>query len=88
MLEYANKSTHREFIIGTETGIIHTLKTQNPDKVFIPADEKMVCPDMKKIQLPDIVKSLVTMSPQVRVEERIRVKAKRAVERMLGVPRD
>jgi quinolinate synthase len=39
MLEYARSSHSREFIIGTEVGIIHTLKVQNPDKTFIPADE-------------------------------------------------
>jgi len=88
MLDYVRKSSQKEFIIGTETGIIHTLKTQNPDKVFIPADEKMVCVDMKKIQLTDIVNSLKTISPVVKVKEGVRVKAKRAVERMLEVPRD
>jgi quinolinate synthase len=88
MLEYVKNSRNREFIIGTEVGIIHTLKVQNPDKTFIPADESMVCVDMKKIRLTDIVDSLVTMSPVVKVDERIRIKANRAVERMLKVPRD
>jgi quinolinate synthase len=88
MLEYIKKTESREFIIGTETGIIHTLEIQNPDKVFVPADKKMICPDMKKIYLDDIVKALVTSSPVVKVEEGIRVRAYRAVERMLKIPRD
>ena len=88
MLEYVRTSRNREFIIGTEIGIIHTLKVQNPHKTFFPADESMVCVDMKKIGLTDIVDSLLTMSPVVKVEEQIRIKAKRAVERMLKVPRD
>ena len=88
MLDYARKAKNREYIIGTETGIIHTLKTQNPDKIFIPADENMICIDMKKIQLPDIVNALLNISPVIKVEEDIRVKAKGAVERMLRVPRD
>jgi len=88
MLEHVRSSHSREFIIGTEVGIIHTLKVQNPDKTFIPADESMVCVDMKKIRLPDIVNSLLTLSPVVKVEEQTRIKAKRAVERMLKVPRD
>jgi quinolinate synthase len=88
MLEYVKNSHNKEFIIGTEVGILHTLKVQNPDKTFIPADESMVCVDMKKIRLPDIVNSLLALSPVVKVEERIRIKAKRAVERMLKVPRD
>ncbi len=88
MLDYARKAKNREYIIGTETGIIHTLKTQNPDKVFIPADENMICIDMKKTQLPDIVNALVNLSPVIKVAEDIRVQAKGAVERMLLVPRD
>jgi len=88
MLGYARKSKNKEFVIGTETGIIHSLKTQNPDKLFIPADEGMICSNMKKIRLPDIVKAISTTSPVVKVEEGIRVRAKRAVERMLEVPRD
>jgi quinolinate synthase len=88
MLDYARKAKNREYIIGTETGIIHTLKTQNPDKIFIPADENMICIDMKKIQLPDIINALVNISPVIKVAEDIRVKAKGAVERMLRVPRD
>ncbi|MBE9574174.1 MAG: quinolinate synthase NadA [Proteobacteria bacterium] len=88
MLEYVRKTETKEFIIGTETGIIHTLETQNPDKVFVPADEKMICTDMKKIHLDDIIKTLVTSSPVIKVEEGIRVRAYRAVERMLKIPRD
>jgi len=88
MLEYVKKSRHMEFIIGTETGIIHTLKTQNPDKVFIPADEKMICTDMKKIHLTDIVDALLHISPVIKVAEGIRVRAIKAIERMLAVPRD
>jgi quinolinate synthase len=88
MLEYVKRNEGKEFIIGTETGIIHTLETQNPDKTFIPADEKMICTDMKKIHLDDIIKALVTSSPVIKVEEDIRIKAYRAVERMLKIPRD
>jgi len=88
MLDYARKAESEEFIIGTETGIIHTLKTQNPDKLFVPADEEMICIDMKKINLTDIVNALSNISPIIKVEEEIRTRAKRAVDRMLKVPRD
>jgi len=88
MLDYVKKAESREFIIGTEIGIIHTLETQNPDKIFVPADEKMICTDMKKMHLDDIIKTLVTSSPVIKVEEDIRVRAYRAVERMLKIPRD
>jgi len=88
MLDFAKDAQNNEFIIGTETGIIHTLQKQNPHKTFIPADERMVCIDMKKIKLDDIVHALNTLSPVIKVEEDIRVKAYGAVTRMLQVPRD
>jgi len=88
MLDYVKKSQHMEFIIGTETGIIHTLKTQNPGKTFIPADEKMICTDMKKTHLTDIVDALLHISPVIKVAEAIRVRAIKAIERMLAIPRD
>jgi quinolinate synthase len=88
MLDFARNVRNREFIIGTETGIIHTLRKQNPDKIFIPADDRMVCTDMKKIELDDIVRTLTTLSPAIEVAEDIRVRAYGAVRRMLEVPRD
>jgi quinolinate synthase len=88
MLDFAKDAQNSEFIIGTETGIIHTLRKQNPHKTFIPVDERMICIDMKKIELDDIVRTLKTLSPVIEVEEEIRVKAHGAVNRMLQVPRD
>ncbi|MFH1489476.1 MAG: quinolinate synthase NadA [Pseudomonadota bacterium] len=87
MIAYARKSEHRSFIIGTESGILHALRKANPDKQFIPADPAMVCPDMKKTGLEDILSALEEMAPEVKVPEGVRVRAKKAVERMLAVPR-
>ncbi|MCP4579809.1 MAG: quinolinate synthase NadA [Deltaproteobacteria bacterium] len=86
ILAYAAHSNHREFIIGTEVGILHPLKKANPEKIFIPADPGMSCPDMKKIGLSQIQSALESLSPEVRVPEIIRVRAKAAVERMLAIP--
>ena len=86
ILAYATHSNHREFIIGTEVGILHPLKKANPQKTFIPADPGMSCPDMKKIGLSQIQFALESLSPEVRVPEVIRVRAKAAVERMLAIP--
>jgi quinolinate synthase len=88
MLDFVKDAQNSEFIIGTETGIIHTLRKQNPHKTFIPADDRMICIDMKKIELDDIVRTLKTLAPVIEVEEDVRVKAYGAVERMLQVPRD
>ncbi|MBW1780726.1 MAG: quinolinate synthase NadA [Deltaproteobacteria bacterium] len=86
MIAYARDSKNREFIIGTEMGILHPLSKANPDKRFIPADPGMVCTDMKKIGLREILSALETLQPEVKVPEAIRVKAKGAVDRMLAIP--
>jgi quinolinate synthase len=86
MIAYARDSENREFIIGTEMGILHPLSKANPDKHFIPADPAMICKDMKKISLRKILTALETLQPEVKVPEEIRVKAKGAVDRMLAIP--
>lgn len=86
MLSYVTESDQKEFIIGTETGIIYPMSKANPGKIFIPADPNMVCEDMKKTGLQDILKSLEDLKPEVTVPEKIRVKAKQAVDRMLATP--
>jgi quinolinate synthase len=85
IIRYAARDDVSELIVGTEVEILHRLKKENPGKKFIPASEKAVCPDMKKITLEKILKSLETMAPEVKVPEEIRVRALRAVERMLAI---
>lgn len=88
MLAFARETDHREFIIGTETGLLHPLGKANPDKVFIPVDPAMVCRNMKKTGLPQVLRALESMTPEVKVPEEIRIRAKDAVDRMLAVPKD
>jgi quinolinate synthase len=85
MIAYAADSDQREFIIGTETGILHPLSKANPDKRFIPADPNMICTDMKKTGLKEALLALENLEPEVKVPEEIRLKAKNAVDRMLAV---
>jgi quinolinate synthase len=85
MIRYAGREDVRELIVGTEVEIIHRLTKENPSKKFIPASKKAVCPNMKKITLEKILYSLETMTPEVKVPEEIRVKAKAAVDRMLAI---
>ena len=70
-------------IVGTELGIMHRLRKENPGKRFIPVSEQAICPDMKLITLEKVLRSLEEMSPEVKVPERIRLRAKAAVDRML-----
>ncbi|MFO7965119.1 MAG: quinolinate synthase NadA [Desulfobacterales bacterium] len=83
MIRYAAESDHTSFIVGTEIGMLHPLKKAAPDKIFIPASEKMTCENMKKISLEDIVHSLEALTPKITVPEAIRTKALTAVERMI-----
>ena len=85
IIRYAGREDVSELIVGTEVEIIHRLKKENPGKKFIPASEKAICPNMKLITLDKILHSLETMTPEVKVPEEIRVKAKAAVDRMLAI---
>jgi len=88
MLQYVRQSSAREFIIGTEMGILHTLRTENPDKLFYSPSPHLVCQDMKRITLADVIAALKENRYQITVPEAVRRPALLAVERMLAVPRD
>ena len=85
MIRYARKSKSNAFIVGTEVGLLYPLKKANPDKDFYPASMAMECPDMKKITLPDVARSLEFMEGQVKVPENIQRPALIAVQRMLDL---
>lgn len=86
MLAFARESDQEEFIIGTEVGLLHPLSKENPGKTFIPVDPGMVCTDMKKTTLAEVARALEEMTPVVSVPEDIRMRAQKAVDRMLAVP--
>ena len=88
MYAYCSKSSATTFIIGTEAGILYRLRKENPGKDFILASPALICPNMKLTSLEDVRDALATMSPVVKVPEEIRVPAKRALDRMLAIPRD
>jgi len=85
MIRYAGREDISEMIVGTEIGIIHRLKKENPGKKFIPVSEQAICPDMKLITLEKVLWSLEDMKPEVKVPEPVRIKAKAAVDRMLEI---
>ncbi len=85
MCRYAAREDVSELIVGTELGIIHRLKKENPDKKFLPISEQAICPNMKSITLEKVLWSLEDMSPVVKVREEIRLRAKAAVDRMLVI---
>jgi len=85
LCRFAARTEAEEVVVGTELGIIHRLRKENPDKRFIPASEQAVCPRMKLITLENVLWSLEEMAPEVKVPEEIRLRAKAAVDKMLEV---
>lgn len=85
MLKHAKESPKKDFVVATETGIIYTLKKQNPTKNFIPLRDDMVCEFMKMITLPKLRDSLVHMQFEVKVDKKIAEKARIPIERMLAL---
>ena len=73
-------------VVGTEVGLLHRLRKENPDKTFVPAYEGAVCPNMKKITPEKVLWALEERKTPVRVEPAVREQALRAIERMLAVP--
>lgn len=85
MLRFAAENQDNSYIIATEIGILHTLKKQNPNTDFFAAAERAVCPNMKKITIEKIAWSLEDMQYKITVPEQIRVKAKKALDKMVEV---
>ncbi|MEK6645152.1 MAG: quinolinate synthase NadA [Candidatus Firestonebacteria bacterium] len=85
--KYVQETDVKEFIIGTEIGMLHRLKKENPDKIFYPASALAVCPNMKKNNLEKILWALEDMKYEVKVPEDIRIKAKIAVDKMIAIGR-
>ena len=76
MLKFAKQSDAKQFILATETGIIHTLKKENPGKEFYPASSRAVCPNMKRITLDKVLWSLEDMQYKITVPEQTANRAK------------
>jgi len=82
MVRYAKASPKKEFIIGTEVGLLYRLKKENPDKTFYPLKTTMICPNMKLTTLESVLRALKENQYVIKVPEDIRIKAYEAVQRM------
>jgi quinolinate synthase len=85
MMNHARTSNAKQFVIATETGIIHRMKKENPNKQFIPIKEDAICKYMKKINLEKVHNSLVDTVYEVKVPANIAEKAKLSIDRMLAI---
>lgn len=85
MQDFAKDSDRESFIVGTEEGLIYPLQKANPNKSFYKASESMVCEDMKRTTLADVLRAISSMTYEVKVTEKVRVPASKAVQRMLEI---
>lgn len=85
ILQYVKQSKNKKFIIGTEKGIIYTLKKENPGKEFIILSENLLCPNMKKTTLKSILNVLENENNEILVDQIISDKARNSLERMLSL---
>ena len=85
MLKFVRESDAASFVIGTESGIIHRLRKENPDKEFYALAPAPRCPNMKKISLENILEALEQMRYQVELPQAIIERARLPIDRMLSV---
>ncbi len=83
MIKRVKESSKNEFIIGTEVGMIKRLKMIYPEKVFYTAPPGATCIQMKKTTLQSVFTALEKEQHMVRVIEDVRLRAKKALDRML-----
>jgi len=85
IIKRAKESDKKEFIIATETGILHRLRKENPGKTFFPAAEEATCEFMKKITLEKVMWSLEDLQYRVTVPKETADKARQALEKMVAI---
>jgi quinolinate synthase len=91
ILKFATNSENEKFIIATEAGILHELRKQNPDKIFIaapPEDATCACNECSYMKLNTLEKLYLCLKneePEITVDENIRIKAVKSIERMLEI---
>ena len=78
-------SPKRDFVVATETGILHRLHKEAPDKRFYAMSERAVCRYMKQITLPKVRDTLRDMKFEVTVPDEVAARARLAIERMVEI---
>ncbi|MEN6395235.1 MAG: quinolinate synthase NadA, partial [Methanoregula sp.] len=85
ILNHVKSDPEKEFIIGTENGMLHRLAKECPGKRCYPLSEKAICVNMKKTDLVKIRDALVTFKPKITVPDEVATRARGAIERMLAL---
>ena len=85
MFKYVKQSKSKEFIIGTESGMLYKLQKENPGKIFYLPTPNLVCANMKLITLGWVAHSIEKLVYEVKVSDEVREKALKTLEKMLGI---
>jgi quinolinate synthase len=85
MMERARRSQARRFVVATETGVLHRLRRENPEKAFYAVADDAECRYMKMITLENLRDSLRDLKYRVTVPPDVAAKARRAIDRMLAI---
>jgi quinolinate synthase len=92
LLNYSKEDPCQEFIVATETGILHQMMKSSPEKTFIPAPPNNSCacndcPHMKLNSLEKIYLAMEYEEPEIIMEEGLRLAAKKSMDRMMEISR-
>ena len=87
MADFAKITGAKEIIVGTEVGMLHRLKKENPEKIFYPASPLAVCPNMKLTTLEKVLWSLEDLKTEIKVSKEIADRARLAIEKMIEIGR-
>jgi quinolinate synthase len=92
LLKFTQTDLSREYIVATETGILHQMVKASPDKTFIPAPPENNCacndcPHMKRNTLEKVYLCMEYEVPEIKMEEEVRIAAKKPIDRMLELSR-
>jgi quinolinate synthase len=90
LLKYTQTDDAKEYIVATETGILHQMMKAEPSKTFIPAppDNGCACNDCPHMKLNSLEKLYLCMeyeTPEINMEEGLRLAAKKPIDRMLEI---
>jgi quinolinate synthase len=90
LLKYSQQDDSKEYIVATETGILHQMQKASPDKTFIPAppNNSCACNDCPHMKLNTLEKLYLCMeyeTPEIKMEESLRIASKKPIDRMLEI---
>ena len=83
LIQYTVDNPSKEFVIGTELGVLHEMQLKSPDKTFYPLSDKLICMNMKKVSLEKVYDCLLNETNEVFVDEEVKAMAEKSLDRML-----